>query len=69
MKEKSIPASKVEYGFNMTGYIRNLLNLHGIPWENCESIGERVNTYLESMDWISTDSGITFEKTFIPGNK
>ena len=55
---------KAEYGTNIVGYIRNTLNSAGIPWAECEKIGEHVQAHIESLDWLSTDTGTTFEKTF-----
>ena len=53
-------------GIHVSSHFRAILNAQGIPWNKRLELGEEFNRTVESADWISTDKGVMFEKTFVP---
>ena len=54
-------------GMNISAFFRSMLNLHAnLPWKDCERIGDDFDKMVAMMDWISTDNGTTFDRTFVP---
>lgn len=54
-------------GLQVTAYFRNLINAElGIEWKECVRIGELFNETVEQADWLSTDIGMTFDKSYTP---
>ena len=61
--------SQDNIGLQLSGYVRGLLTIYtNLSWYEITVIGDSINTRFERAAWLSTDKGITFEKTFIPNN-
>jgi len=53
-------------GQQVTALFRAYLNLTGLDWERCVEWGEQFNKRIEDAAWLSTDTGISFTRTFLP---
>ena len=50
----------------VSSLFRAYLNLAGVPWKQCEELGERFNYQIEECGFISTDRGFGYELYFVP---
>lgn len=60
-----------EIGLYLICFIReNILNSFGskykIPYDEIEDFTKMLNDEIENNDWLTTLTGVTFEKTFTP---
>jgi len=54
-------------GIQVPALFRAFLVEAGIPHDKALELGERFNDRLEEVDWLSTDTGVTFDLSYKPG--
>jgi hypothetical protein len=57
---------KTKTGYDVSALFRAYLNLVGLPWADCEKWGIEFDSQIQSADWLHSDTGTTFTRSFDP---
>jgi hypothetical protein len=56
-------------GLNILALFRAALNQAGYDWADCERIVAAISPQIEEAGWLETDTGRTFDLSFVPKSK